>query len=150
MAEIPIQFGEFDAAADYVLRPGGYCVVRTSEGQIAIVRASGCFYLPGGGQEHRETPEQAAAREVLEECGLQVRITERIGVADELVYAAAERTHFRKRCTFFRAELLSEGTASREPDHQLSWVDMKQAMSLLAHASQKWAVAKVLESLSAG
>jgi 8-oxo-dGTP pyrophosphatase MutT (NUDIX family) len=95
--------------------------------------------LPGGGQDDGESPEDAAIREVKEECGLRINIGRRIGVADELVYAAAERTHNRKRCTFFLADLVG-GDAVGESDHKLMWLPLRDAAVSLLHESQRWAV----------
>jgi 8-oxo-dGTP diphosphatase len=134
------QFGTIDPAATYVLRLGGYAVVVRSSGQVALVSTKGGYYLPGGGQEEGESAEAAAVREALEECGARIRLIHRIGIADELVFAADERTHFRKRCTFFRAELLTEEISGGESDHTLLWISAKQAVSLLRHESQRWAV----------
>lgn len=136
------QFGKVDPAATYVFRPGGYAVIVRSSGDVALVSVKGAFYLPGGGQENGESAEAAVVREAMEECGAHIRIINRIGIADELVFAADEQTHFRKRCTFFRAELLTEVLSGGESDHTLLWIAPKQAASLLRHESQKWAVAK--------
>jgi len=146
-AEAPIvdgirQFGVVDPSAAYVLRPGGYAVIVRSSGDVALLSVKGNCYLPGGGQEDGEDAEAAAVREALEECGARIRIIDRIGMADELVFAAGEQTHFRKRCTFFRAELLTEVLSGGESDHSLIWVSPEQAVSLLRHGSQKWAVAE--------
>jgi hypothetical protein len=62
-------------------------------------------------------------------------------VADELVFAAEEGQHFRKRCTFFVGEVIdSSGTG--EPDHQLMWLPAQEALAMLRHESQRWAVAQ--------
>jgi 8-oxo-dGTP pyrophosphatase MutT (NUDIX family) len=96
---------------------------------------------PGGGQEAGESPEQAAVRETLEECGLRIVLGERVGVADELVFAAEENTHFRKRCTFFLAEVVEKVSAG-EADHELLWLAPERAAAELRHESQRWAVAE--------
>jgi 8-oxo-dGTP pyrophosphatase MutT (NUDIX family) len=51
--------------------------------------------LPGGGQDDGERMEDTAIREVEEECGLRIVLGRRPGVADELVLAADEGTHYR-------------------------------------------------------
>ena len=81
--------------------PCAGAVVRDRDGRLLLVQRGhapsvGLWSVPGGRVEDGETPEQAAAREVLEETGLQVRIgrllaTVRIG--DYLVHDfAAEVT----------------------------------------------------------
>jgi 8-oxo-dGTP pyrophosphatase MutT (NUDIX family) len=133
------EFGILDRGATYMLRPGGYAVIVTAAGDVAAVSTPLGLMLPGGGQGNGESPEDAAIREVQEECGLRINIGRRIGVADELVYAAAERTHFRKRCTFFLADLIG-GDAVGESDHKLIWLPLRDAATRLLHESQRWAV----------
>lgn len=64
------EFGNFVAGANYVLRPGGYAVVRNRAGEIAIIAAPSGYVLPGGGPKDNETFEETAIRETHEECGL--------------------------------------------------------------------------------
>jgi 8-oxo-dGTP diphosphatase len=94
--------------------------------------------LPGCGQDSGESPEDAAVGEVEEECGLAIKLGPRIGVADELVFAAGERTHYRNRCTFFFANVISE-TGVGEPDHELIWMSPRDALARLLHGSHRWA-----------
>jgi 8-oxo-dGTP diphosphatase len=133
------EFGAAVGDADYVLRPGGYLVVRNSRGEIAVLSTPQGFFLPGGGQDIGESPAQAAVREADEECGMRVRLKGRLGTADELVFAASEGTYYRKRCVFFSAELVRHG-AGGERDHQLMWMTPEEAAPRLRHKSQAWAV----------
>src|SRR6266850_1463507 len=66
------EFGTAVPGQIYILRPGGYSVIR-ERGVVAVVLAPGGAYLPGGAQQAEESPEQAAVREALEECGLRIR-----------------------------------------------------------------------------
>ena len=135
------QFGTKIPGCDYVLRPGSYGVIRNQSGGVAVVFTPLGVFLPGGGREAGESDEAALLREVMEECGLHIQISHRIGVADELVFAEEERCHFRKRCTFFAAELMGDApTMGTEPDHRLAWLPAVDAMPLLLHESQRWAL----------
>lgn len=140
IAPLP-EFGLDPRAAEYILRPGGYVVVFNAAGEIAVVSTPAGLFLPGGGQDVSETPEAAAIREAREECGWEIRLGKRIGVADELVFAAAEQQHFRKRCVFFLAEITAEAAAA-ELDHELLWLLPEETEGRLRHASQRWAVAE--------
>jgi 8-oxo-dGTP diphosphatase len=139
MAEDIPEFGAVTTGADYLLRPGGYVIAKNTRGEIAIISTPRGFFLPGGGQESGETPEQAAIREAEEEGGLGVRLTRFLGRADELVYAAEEGIHYRKRCSFFSAELTIR-RAGGEADHLVVWMAPEEAVTRLRHRSQRWAV----------
>jgi 8-oxo-dGTP pyrophosphatase MutT (NUDIX family) len=141
-----LEFGEKVAAAHYVLRPGGYAVVRNAAGAIAVASIPLGFVLPGGGQEDGETPEATAVREAFEEVGLRIAVGGPLGTADQLVYAAAEATYYRKRCVFFNATLLGcEGCG--EADHRLLWMLPPQALAVLRYESQRWAVSEACRRL---
>jgi 8-oxo-dGTP pyrophosphatase MutT (NUDIX family) len=104
------EFGSAVPRQKYVLRPGSYGVISDSTGAIAVVLTPLGVFLPGGGQESDESTEAALIREVAEECGLAIKVVGLVGVADELVCSQAERSYFRKRCSFFTAQV---GAASR-------------------------------------
>ena len=95
--------------------------------------------------EGGESPADAAVRETLEECGLRIRLTGEIGVADQLVTTRAEGIHYRKRCAFFTAALITEEMAEEsEDDHILCWMTPEEAESRLTDGSQRWAMSIVL------
>jgi 8-oxo-dGTP pyrophosphatase MutT (NUDIX family) len=146
-AAIP-QFGQQEPGADYLLRPGGYVVV-VRGAWVAVLDTPSGVMLPGGGCEAGEDAAAAAVREAREECGLRIALQARLGTADELVFSASEQTHFRKRCTFFRAALLKEDGGG-EPGYVLHWVAPSEAIARLRHDSQRWAVASVAAGPSAG
>jgi 8-oxo-dGTP pyrophosphatase MutT (NUDIX family) len=138
------EFGIAVSGVAYVLRPGGYAVLFNAAGEVATVSTPLGLALPGGGQDEGERPEEAAIREVREECGLRIVLGRRLGVADELVFAAEERTYYRKRCTFFFGEVIGS-SATGEPDHRLLWLSPKHAVARLLHGSQRWAVSVAQE-----
>jgi 8-oxo-dGTP pyrophosphatase MutT (NUDIX family) len=141
MAPAIPEFGIARSGEAYVLRPGGYGVLFSAGGEVATVSTPWGLALPGGGQDEGERPEEAAIREVEEECGLRIVLGARLGVADELVFAADEGKHFRKRCTFFLGEVIGR-TGAGEADHELRWLSPQDAMVLLLHGSQRWAVSE--------
>lgn len=144
MVEPSREFGDVVPGVTYVRRSGGYAVICDTGNEVAVVSTRQGLFLPGGGQEDAETPEQAAVREAYEECGLRIRLRSRLGTADELVFAADEATYYRKRCTFFSAEVVrQEGRG--EADHQLIWIIPEEAVARLRHESQRWAVSQAFD-----
>jgi 8-oxo-dGTP diphosphatase len=141
MVEPKREFGERVAGATYVARPGGYAVIFNDTGEVAVVSTPQGHFLPGGGQDHGETPGQAAVREVHEECGLSIRLGPRLGTADELVFAEEEGVYYRKRCAFFLGRVVRR-EALGEIDHELIWLDPEEAAACLNHGSQSWAVSQ--------
>jgi 8-oxo-dGTP diphosphatase len=100
-------------------------VVRDTEGRLLLVRRGhepslGLWSVPGGRVEAGETPELAAAREVLEETGLQVAVGQLLAtvqVGDYLVHdfaavvtggtlSAGDDASEVRWCSFEEAELL--------------------------------------------
>jgi 8-oxo-dGTP pyrophosphatase MutT (NUDIX family) len=111
---------------------------------IGVVATPVGLVLPGGGQKDGESAEAAAVREASEECGLRVTLGRCIGVADELVFAAEDGVHYRKRCTFFLGEAAGRCGVG-EPDHELMWLPIGEA-GRLRFGSQRWAVAEAVRT----
>jgi 8-oxo-dGTP diphosphatase len=135
------EFGQAVTGAEYALRPGGYALIFDAAGRVAVVATPLGLSLPGGGQEGAESPEDAAVRETGEECALRIVLGRRVGVADELVFAADEGRHYRKRCVFILADVAGQ-TGAAEPDHELRWLTPERAAADLLHGSHRWAVAE--------
>jgi len=142
------EFGRAIPGIEYILRPGGYAVIINAAGEVAVVATPLGLALPGGGQHTGESPEAAAIRETLEECGLRITLGARLGVADELVFAADENTYFRKRCVFFLAKIVDK-LGPGEPDHELRWLSPEKAAADLLHGSQRWAITQACQQRGA-
>jgi 8-oxo-dGTP diphosphatase len=117
---------EFTSGTALQAQSGAYALIHDGEDRLLLVRAgNGRFYLPGGRIEPGETPEQALAREVEEECGLSVRVTEPLGEAFQPILDGSVML----RATYWRAEII--GIAHEEPEHQLLWTPRGEAASRL-------------------
>ena len=106
---------------------------------MAVVRAIDGIFLPGGGLEDGESPEEAVAREALEECGLVIRVG---GCVSRLVQfvVTAEGLGVEKRCAFFEARIERDNRAAMLPGHETLWLASAHAAQILKHDSQMWAV----------
>ena len=131
-------FGDRVDGQSYVIRPSAYALIEDDDGRFAVVAAPMGWFLPGGGIEADETPEQAIAREALEECGLIVEPGLRIAEAIQLVYSAREDTYFEKPSVFMRATVLGTRTSRSEDNHQLLWITGEAGADRMAHASHAW------------
>ena len=134
------EFGQRVPGQDYLPRPGAYALLFDARGHIAVLQTPlGCF-LPGGGSEGSETPEETLVREVREECGLDVEMRRRIGEAVEYVYTPGNEIGIRKECVFFATNVGIARGAATEADHTLVWLEPQEAEVRLIHGSQQWAV----------
>jgi 8-oxo-dGTP pyrophosphatase MutT (NUDIX family) len=127
------------------VRPSAYALVADGDGCIAIVRAPDGMFLPGGGVEEGESPEDGLAREAREECGWAIRI---IGLRDRAVQFALAgdgSVFYEKRCEFFEIAIERE-TTPLEPGHETLWVPASEARALLKHEAHVWAVDRFLAS----
>jgi 8-oxo-dGTP diphosphatase len=97
-------------------------VLVVRDGKILLGRrknahGAGDWSPPGGHLEFSETPEQAAAREVLEETGLSLEHIRLAGVVNSVFHV--EQKHY---VTLFMAGDCPEGTPElREPEKSEGW-----------------------------
>jgi 8-oxo-dGTP diphosphatase len=115
---------------------------------LAVVLTPRGYFLPGGGTDAGETPEQTAVRETREECGLVVAPRALLGKAVQIVYSLEEKEYFEKLCDFVEAVVV--GTAAwSEHDHELIWMKPKEAQKKLSHESHRWAVKRLIAQAAA-
>jgi len=136
--EVP-QFGSRPAARRSTVRPSAYAFLRDRAGRVAVVRAIDGIFLPGGGIENGESPEEAVVREALEECGLVLRVGACVSRVVQFV-VTAEGESVEKRCAFFDARIERANRAAMLPGHETLWLGPASAALTLKHESQMWAV----------
>lgn len=139
--DVPV-FGHLPVGALAVVRPSAYGLVADDAGRLAVVRTPQGLFLPGGGIEPGETPQDTVVREVREECGLDVRLGSWSLRAVDFVYSTTEQTHFEKHSTFVDISAHTSSAAAGEADHELVWFAPPQAIAQLSHPSHQWAAAQ--------
>jgi len=117
---------------------GAHVLVTDDAGRILVVRTTYLgpgWMLPGGRVERGETPHAAAAREVLEETGMRVRI-------DRLLLVDAHR---RSTVSFVYAGRLVGGTLSPQFGEiaEVGWLARDEI------AATSWRLDRLLEHLDA-
>ena len=127
-------FGSAPEGTACVPRRAAYAIIRRADGRVAAVREGGEWFLPGGGLEAGETPEQALAREADEELGRSLHIGERVADVLEYFYSGADACWYSMTATFFRAELEPRDGAP-EPE----WLDPLRQGDLFFHECHAWA-----------
>ena len=139
-------FGTRIAGVEYLYRPSAYALVRNAQGDLAVARTPVACFLPGGGIDSGETPEQTVEREAREECGLVLRPLSRIGQAIEFSYSIAHDVHYEKDSVFIEAEVVGI-TMATEADHQLFWLSPNDSIAALSHGSHRCAVQLLLRAV---
>jgi len=134
----------------------GGIVVRFDEGVPSLVvgarrrdRDLLTWTLPKGTPNPGETREQTALREVAEETGLEVRITDELGSIEYWFVQRGTRIH--KTVHYYLMEPIG-GDLTRH-DHefdQVRWVPFDQAPGLLTFETERALVAKAAEVVDPG
>jgi len=130
-------------------RPSAYAIV-VHEDHILMVSERGLFHLPGGGVELGETPEQALIRDVGEETGLQVAVSELAGVRTTFFTQAhkltiMERTHVQSLLLYYSCDLVGgtlsiDGLTEDERAYGLTpeWVSISRLDEVAVGSTVDW------------
>lgn len=122
----------------------------TSDGKLVVIRTRNLagrpvVTLPKGLVETGETALAAAAREVTEETGFQVRAVTRAPAAATVYWFVRERVRVRKRVEFFRFTVTG-GDPARH-DHEVEEVlvlEPESALAMLTYPGEREVVEKAL------
>jgi len=117
-------FGPIISGVAYTSRPAAYALIFNNDRRLAVSKARRGYFLPGGGVESRELPEEAVIREVKEETSRDARILHKIGEAIE--YFSIDNRYYRLEAEFFLAEFTSESQG--EGEHPLLWLALHEPL----------------------
>lgn len=136
MAEGLHVFGTQVDGQTYHARRAVYTVISDREGRVAAVRYCGNLFLPGGGIEAGESPEQALGRAVEEECAQRLHIAGKIGEALQYFYASSDDKYFAMHAIFYTGAFL--GQTPGQAACSVIWV-FPDAKAGFFHTSHVWA-----------
>lgn len=135
-------FGEVPSESIAHPRRAAYLIATDELGRFAVVEGlkngPRRYWLPGGGCEGDESPEQTVEREVAEELGRRVSATHRFAEAVQVFYSEANQCWFRSNMTFLSGSLGNR--LGRKPEHDLTWLDPARMTRAMYHSAQVWAV----------
>jgi 8-oxo-dGTP pyrophosphatase MutT (NUDIX family) len=126
---------------DFLLVPSVAALVRDDAGRVLLVQhVEGRWQLPGGAVDPGESPQEAAARECLEEAGVVVRIGEVLGVFGgdryRVTYANGDELGFVP--IVFAGELVG---GELRPDHEetqaVGWFTTSEIAALEMHPATR-------------
>lgn len=119
--------------ASAALRPGASAAVLDGD-RLLLTRRSdnGEWCMPGGGIDPGERPAEAAEREVREETGLIVRVTELLGVYSEpdIVVAYSPEHRVQILGVLFRAEIVDGTPGPTDEVTEIGWFTAEEAAEL--------------------
>ncbi|MBP6822757.1 MAG: NUDIX domain-containing protein [Acidobacteria bacterium] len=138
MTEEP-KFGSFNTEVEYRRRPGVYAVIFDERGRFASAKGLKAFFLPGGGIEDGESPEEALTREVREECAREVEIGSFLGSAVQYYSEKDGSIHWEFYCSYFAAQF--GVPLDNEPEHELLWLELSED-DKLAFDVHRWGVSQ--------
>ena len=128
-------FGAEIPGVTYLPRPAAYAIIRGAKGEVAAVKTERGHFLPGGGSEFGETPEETVRREVREELAREVRIKGE--PASVVQYLYADWQYYRMEATFYEADF--EGGATGAGEYEICWVEPDELKGSFFHESHEWA-----------
>ena len=133
---------------EVLLRPNSVSIVAVDGGELVVVRQTRAgadertLELPAGSIENGETPDQCAARELVEECGLEAGAWRKLGEFWAAPDYSTEFVH-----AFEATELVDVGIGEREEgdDLVMERLPLRGVMAELSDANSLAALALWLQ-----
>lgn len=140
--EVP-EFGTREPGRTYTDRPGSYAFLFNKHHELAVISTGWGTFLPGGGLDPGENDIEGLKRELFEEMGLKVQNATFVCKAIQYLFSRHYQQHFKKIGSFFVVDVAQPVLLKMEKDHELFWMDKRQAALELSEEFQRWALEKL-------
>lgn len=123
----------------YRPRPGVYAVLLRGTDVLTTHQADPIpeFQLPGGGIDPGEHPIPALHREVFEETGWKIAVTQKIGAYRRFTYMPEYDKWAEKICTIYLARPILRLGPPSEPGHTAVWMSADQALDQITNVGDR-------------
>lgn len=123
----------------YKDRPAAYVVIQRENGDIATVKPGEHCFLPGGGSDPGEIPQETIVREAREELAWEILVGSKIGEA--IQYFSSRGVDYKMHAVFYEAEFIREtgSLAENEP----YWLSPSELENKFYHKCHEWAAKRV-------
>lgn len=130
----------------YTPRPGVYAIIDAGDGILATFQEEPWpeLQLPGGGIDPGENPQQALAREVMEETGYGIHSPQRLGMFHRFTYMPDYDLYAQKQCHIYTARLGLRRSEPTEVGHAAVFLPWATAVEKLAVPGDRHFVAQVM------
>ncbi|MFH1366632.1 MAG: NUDIX domain-containing protein [Patescibacteria group bacterium] len=123
----------------YFQRIGAYVII-INDNLLATVKTKTGYFLPGGGLEKNESPENCLVRECLEEIGIKIKVIKKISQGNYYFFSTTKQTDMENIGHFYEGKIESVINVQTEKDHELIWLEPKKAITWLYLKNQQEAV----------
>ena len=125
------------------LLPAAFAIVRNGSGRVLLVRRAddGYWELPGGRVEVGESASAAVVREVAEEAGVAIQVTELAGVYSDpghvLAYPHGEGIYQQLAVCFHAVTPARDAQPDQDETSAAAWFEPEQATQLVMHPAMR-------------
>jgi len=129
-----------------IVSAGG--VLFDARDRVLLLRRAdeGIWCFPKGRIEAGETPQEAAAREILEESGLRCEIGKKVGETGYVFYWPPDDVNYDKRVVWFLARPLGGDVRLEDRFDDWRWTTPARGLRLLHHGNDRGILRKALRA----